>query len=306
MRAPAVSVVLPARNEEAAVGTVVGDVRRVLTELGLAHEIIVVDDGSTDATAETARHAGARVIRHAYGIGNGAAVKSGLRHARGERIVLMDADGQHDATDIPRLLEALARYDLVVGARTSASEGAFHRNIANRIYNRFATYIARRPILDLTSGFRAVRRSVALAFIDLLPNEFSYPSTITLCVCRSGHALHYIPIRAARRKGHSKIRIFRDGLRFFLILFKIGTLFAPFRVFLPIAAAFFLSGLAYEIWLLVFHHRFTTGALFLLTTGVLVFLLSLIAQQVAMLHFGLVRRLPRQGVEAPVAEEVRS
>ncbi|MDI6688793.1 MAG: glycosyltransferase family 2 protein, partial [Desulfobacterales bacterium] len=190
------------------------------------YEIIVVDDGSDDETANKAKEAGARIISHPYNIGNGAAVKTGIRKAHGKTLVMLDGDGQHAPEDIPQLLEKLGPYDMVVGTRTGKSERSFNRTIANRIYNLFATYVCKRKIEDLTSGFRAVKAEIARRFVSLLPNTFSYPTTITMAVVRSGYSLTYVPIKTSRRTGKSKIKPFKDGPRFFLIILKIATMFS--------------------------------------------------------------------------------
>lgn len=279
--APAVSVVIPCYNEEQNIGPVVEEVLRTLGRDG---EVVVVDDGCTDASAELAERAGARVVRHAYNIGNGAAWKTGIRAAHGKDIVIMDGDGQHDPADLPRLLKELSTYHMVVGARTAASDTDLHRDLANRIFNGFATYLAKKKIDDLTSGYRAIRGRLAKQFAYLLPNTFSSPSTITLALIRAGYSVKYEPIIVRRRKGKSKIRPVRDAIRFFLIMLKISTLFSPLRVFLPVSALFFALGVAYYGFTYVTEHRFTNMSALLITNGVLTFLLGLISEQIAQLR----------------------
>ena len=277
-----ISVILPACNEAAAIGRVIAGVR---SALGPQAEILVVDDGSTDTTAAEAERAGAVVVRHPYRIGNGAAVKTGLRRARGAILVLMDADGQHDPGDISKLLAALETHDLVVGARQAGSAGGWHRHVANATYNGFASYITGRPIADLTSGFRAIRREVVRPPIYLLPNTFSYPTTLTLAVLRVGRSLAYVPITTRPRAGCSKIKLAVDGSRFFLIILKVATLFAPLRVFLPASLLCLATGLAYYRYTFHTMHRFTNMSALLLTTGVTIFLLGLVAEEIAQLRF---------------------
>jgi glycosyltransferase involved in cell wall biosynthesis len=272
-----VSVLIPAYNEAGAIGPVIQAALRVPEVL----EVIVADDHSTDGTAETAEAAGARVISHPYNIGNGAAVKTAARHARGRAFVTMDADGQHKPEDIPRLLEYIDRFDMVVGARASESDSSKHRDLANFVYNRFASYMTQFRVEDLTSGFRAVRRDVFLKFLPLLPNTFSYPTTLTLSLLRSGHTVKYVPIVAPRRTGKSKIKIFRDGARFFLILIKIGTLFSPMRVFLPVSVLLFLLGLINYVFTYVSKGRFTNMSALLFSTSVIVFMMGLVSEQIA-------------------------
>jgi glycosyltransferase involved in cell wall biosynthesis len=282
MGAPALSVVLPARNEQGAVGTTVA---AVLAQHPDA-EVIVVDDGSTDDTARVAAQAGARVISRPYGMGNGAAIKTGARAARGEVIVFMDADGQHDAADIARLLQRLDEgYDMVVGARGASSQASVGRGLANGLYNRLASWMTGHRIADLTSGFRAVRAQRFREFLHLLPNGFSYPTTSTMAFFRSGYAVCYIPIIAARRIGRSHVRPLHDGLRFLLIIFKIATLYSPLRLFLPCAGIFFLAGVVNYVHTYATSHRFTNMSLLLLAASVIVFLIGLISEQITNLTY---------------------
>ncbi len=281
-----ISIILPAFQEEQGISPLLGRIRAVMDKLGRPWEILVVDDGSTDGTAARAREAGARVIIHPYNIGNGAAVKTGIREARGRVIVMMDADGQHDPSDIPRLLETIGPYDMVVGARTKESETSLHRDLANKVYNWFASYICNRRIEDLTSGFRAIKTHAARAFLYLLPNTYSYPTTLTLAIVRSGQSLKYVPVKTARRIGRSKIRLFRDGTRFFFIIMKIATLFSPMKVFLPVSALMFLTGVGYGlIRIFFFGGRYGPTSAMLITMSVVVFMVGLVSEQVAQLRF---------------------
>jgi len=281
-----VSIIIPVYREAENIADIVLRTRKVIDALGCSYEIIVVDDGSDDGTGEKAAGAGARVISHPYNIGNGAAVKTGIRNARGEVLVILDGDGQHAPEDIPQLLEKLGTYDMVVGARTRGSETSFHRNIVNKIYNWFATYMCKRRIKDLTSGFRAIKADVARRFVYLLPNTFSYPTTITMAVVRSGFSLAYIPIKTSRRKGKSKISLFNDGARFFLIIIKIATLFSPMRVFLPVSVLMFLTGLGYGLFkIFILGTRYGPTSTMLMTVAVLIFMVGLVSDQVAQLRF---------------------
>ncbi|OHR78613.1 MULTISPECIES: glycosyltransferase family 2 protein [unclassified Pseudomonas] len=276
------SVVLPAKNESEAVAAVVGGVRKLYADA----EIIVVDDGSTDATAKVAEEAGAKVIRHLYSKGNGAAIKSGARQARGEVIVFMDADGQHSPSDIPRLLEALEEgHDMVVGARQSGSQASMGRGLANGFYNSLATYMTGHRVEDLTSGFRAVRAKKFREFLYLLPNGFSYPTTSTMAFFRAGYSVIYVPIHAAKRVGTSHIKPFRDGVRFLLIIFKIGTLYSPLKLFAPIAALIMALATFWYGYTYVAHGRFTNMSALLYTGGVMIFLMGLISEQITALMY---------------------
>jgi glycosyltransferase involved in cell wall biosynthesis len=275
---PVLSIVLPTFNEEAAIA----DTVRAILALSLPpFEVIVVDDGSSDRTAERAREAGARVISHPYNIGNGAAVKTGIRSAQGDVVCFLDGDGQHDPHDIPRLLSYIDRYHMVVGARQCGSETHIHRDLANFVYNKFASLLCSFKIEDLTSGFRAMRRIDALRFCDMFPNRFSYPTTSTLAFLRSGRSVQYVPIKTRYRIGTSKIRIFRDGAIFFMIILKIAMSFSPYRVFLPVSALLALSGLSWYVYTYVAFGRFTNMSHLLINSSVIVFMLGLIAEQIA-------------------------
>ena len=297
---PHLSVVVPMYNEEVAITATLQRLLK-LFQGDLSHvtfEIIVVDDGSSDgsfAQAQQVDDAHIYVYQHPYNIGNGAAVKTGIRRARGEVLLLMDADGQHAAEDIPRLLDKIGVYDMVVGARTSASDSETYRNIANKIYNAFAGYICGRQIDDLTSGFRAIKADIARGFVYLLPNTFSYPTTITLAAIRAGFSVDYVPIVAARRLGKSKIRPLQDGIRFLLIILKIATLFSPLRVFLPVSASMFLLGFFYGLFkVVVLGWRYGPTSAMLMTVSILMFLIGLVSEQVAQLRFDRSETFPKK------------
>ncbi len=278
----ALSILIPAKNESAAIGKVV---RTAKSEYPDA-EIIVVDDGSTDATARIAEEAGAMVIRHPESLGNGAAVKSGARVARGEILALMDGDGQHDPREIGRLLQKLDQgYEMAVGARDSGSHANVGRLIGNKLYNELASRLSGRRITDLTSGFRLVRARLFKKFLYLLPNGFSYPTTITMAFLRAGYAICFEPITAAKRSGKSHIRPIRDGVRFFVIIFKIATLYAPLKIFLPISGLFFATGLGYYAYTYVTYGRFTNMSLLLFSASVIIFLIGLISEQITALTY---------------------
>jgi glycosyltransferase involved in cell wall biosynthesis len=277
----AVSIIIPVFNEAAVLAVLLDKVRGL--KLAQA-EVIVVDDGSNDASAEIALNAGASVVRHPYNIGNGAAVKSGIRAARGKVIVLMDGDGQHQPEDIPKLLAEAPNYRMVVGARAKGSKLRFHRYAANLLYNLLASYVTKFKVQDLTSGFRVLPRREALRFIDLLPNTFSYPTTLTLAFLRSGFTVKYVPIQTLYRAGTSKISLLTDGIRFLLIITKITTLFSPLRVFLPVSVFFFLAGASNYLYTYFTQGRFTNMSVFMLTTAVIIFMLGLVSEQIALLR----------------------
>lgn len=276
------SIVLPAKNESGAIGQTVARIQ----QLNLAYEIIIVNDGSTDNTKDIAEQAGAKVVSHPYSKGNGAAIKTGARAASGDVIIFMDADGQHDPNDIPHLLVKIEQgYDLVVGARQKGSQASIGRGIANTLYNHLATYMTEHRVEDLTSGFRAVRAEKFREFLYLLPNGFSYPTTSTMAFFRAGYSVTYVPIHAAQRIGKSHINPVKDGVRFFLIIFKIATLFSPLKMFLPIAVVLFLMATSWYGYTLYEYHRFTNMSALLYTGSVMIFLMGLISEQITALMY---------------------
>ena len=277
-----ISIVLPAKNEAGAIQQTV----KAIKQLNRVDEIIVVNDGSTDDTAQIAEQAGAKVISHPYSKGNGAAIKTGARNAIGDVIVFMDADGQHDANDILKLIEKIEQgYDLVVGARQKGSQASVGRGIANKLYNNLASYMSEHQVEDLTSGFRAVRAEKFKEFIYLLPNGFSYPTTSTMAFFRAGYSVTYVPIHAAKRIGKSHIHPIKDSVRFFLIIFKIATLYSPLKMFLPFAVLLFALGSGWYGYTLYEYQRFTNMSALLYTGSIMIFLMGLISEQITALMY---------------------
>lgn len=277
-----VCVILPARNEAAGLTVLLPKLRTLVPRA----RVLVVDDGSTDDTRRICDEHEAEVVSHPYAKGNGAAVKSGARAATSEILVFMDADGQHRPEDVPILIARLDQgFDMVVGARQRGSQASVGRGLANRFYNWLASYMTNQRVEDLTSGFRAVRAAKFKRFMHLLPNGFSYPTTITMCFFRAGHDVDYVPIQAQSRLGKSHIRWFRDGVRFLLIIFKIGTLYSPLKLFLPISMAFFASGIGLYFYNYITSHRFTNMSALLISMAVLVFLIGLVSEQITALMF---------------------
>lgn len=277
-----ISIVLPAKNEAGAIGQTV----KTIKQLNRVNEVIVVNDGSIDDTANIAEYAGAKVITHPYSKGNGAAIKTGARNALGDIIVFMDADGQHNPNDIFLLIEKIEQgYDLVVGARQKGSQASVGRGIANKLYNNLATYMSDYPIEDLTSGFRAVRAEKFREFIYLLPNGFSYPTTSTMAFFRAGYSVAYVPIHAAKRIGKSHIHPIKDGMRFFIIIFKIATLYSPLKLFLPFAVLLFFLATSWYGYTLYEYQRFTNMSALLYTGSIMIFLMGLISEQITALMY---------------------
>ena len=277
----AVSIVIPAYNEAA----VIADVVASLKASAPWREIIVVDDGSKDETSAVARASGATVVRHPYNKGNGAAVKTGIRTATGDYVMIVDGDGQHHGSDAIRLAARLGEYDLVIGARSSATQATLARRLGNGALNRLASYLTEREIPDLTSGFRAARREHLREFLHLLPNGFSTPTTTTLAFIKAGYNVTFEPAEARKRVGTSKIKLGRDGVRFLLIILRIVTLFSPLRVFLPISLASFAIGAAYAVWTILSQSHVTNSSVLLIMLAVIVFLVGLVSEQISALRF---------------------
>ena len=283
MKQELLSLILPARNEGEGLRRLLPELVAMLPEA----EIIVVNDGSDDDTLAVCAEFPVRVVSHPYPKGNGAAIKSGARAAHGEVLVFMDADGQHKPEDIPALLKKFADgYDMVVGARQSGSHAGAHRAVANDLFSRFATWMIQQPVEDLTSGFRVVKANKFRKFLYLLPNGFSYPTTITMSFFRAGFSVAYLPINTPRRAtGKSHIRPLRDGIRFLLIIIKIGTLYSPQKLFLPISAGFFLTGIGYYLYTYLSVGRFTNMSALLFISAIFTFLIGIVSEQTSALHY---------------------
>ena len=276
-----ISVVIPAYNEADSIANIVA----AMASVASWREIIVVDDGSVDDTAARAEGAGAKVVRHPYNKGNGAAVKSGIRRAGGDFVLIIDGDGQHRPADASRLAARLGEYDLVIGARSALTQANMARRVGNDALNRLSSYLTGRHIPDLTSGFRAARRECLLEFLHLLPNGFSTPTTTTLAFIKEGYNVAFEPINASARLGESKINFARDGAKFLMIILKIVTLFSPLRVFLPIAIVSFVIGAGYAVWTIATQSHVTNSSVLLIVLAVMVFLVGLVSEQISALRF---------------------
>ena len=277
-----VSVIIPAKNEALSIGNLLKALRQEFIDA----EIIVVDDGSTDNTAEIVLEHNVILVTHPYSMGNGAAIKAGARKATGDLIITMDADGQHDPEDIKRLVAKKAEgYEMVVGARSFKSQAGKRRWLGNQLYNAIASFIVGEKIKDLTSGFRVVDAKKFKSFLHILPNGFSYPTTITMAFFRSGYPVTYIPIETNKRAGKSHLRLFKDGIRFLIIIFKIGTLYSPLKIFTPLSALLFLTGLAYYGYTYLSIGRFTNMSALLFIVSMIVFMIGLVSEQVTVLLY---------------------
>jgi glycosyltransferase involved in cell wall biosynthesis len=290
----AFSVVIPARNEAMGLAKLLPELRRHLPH---GTELIVVNDGSSDDTDAVCKAHGVRMVNHPYSKGNGAAIKAGARAATGDVLIFMDADGQHKPEDIPRLLKKFDQgFDMVVGARQRGSQAGIHRAVANDVFSRFASWMVMQPIADLTSGFRIVKAAKFRQFLYLLPNGFSYPTTITMSFFRAGYSVAYEPIHApARVGGTSHISPLRDGARFLLIIIKIGTLYSPQKLFLPISAGFFVTGISYYLYTYLTFGRFTNMSALMFISAILTFLIGIVSEQISALHYKDIDTVDREG-----------
>lgn len=276
------SIIIPAKNEEKSLAFLLPELRRLFPSA----EIIVVNDGSSDRTPEVCENHQIKMISHPYSLGNGAAIKSGARIATGDIWITMDADGQHQPKDIERLLKKLDEgYDMVIGARDKSSQANMLRCFGNGVYNRVATWLVEKPVKDLTSGFRAVRAEKFKEFLYLLPNGFSYPTTITMAFFRAGYSIYYEPIIALKREGKSHINLVNDGIKFMLIIFKMTTLYSPLRMFMPVSSFFFITACCYYLYTFLVSERFTNMGVLLFITAILVFLMGLISEQITVLMY---------------------
>ena len=276
----AISIVIPAYNE----ADIIGQVVVALTGTARWREVLVIDDGSTDDTGAIAAAAGARVVRHPYNKGNGASIKTAIRNATGEFILIVDGDGQHRPADALRVAERLGEYDLVVGART-LGQASRSRGLGNAVLNRLASHLSGRDIPDLTSGMRGARLSILQGFIHLLPNGFSTPTTTTLAFLKAGHNVTFVPIEAQKRVGQSKINFSRDGMTFLLILLRVITIFSPLRIFVPVSLAAFALGAGYAVYTIITEMHVTNTSVLLILLSVVVFLVGLVSEQISLLRF---------------------
>ncbi len=294
------TIVIPAYNE--AVG-----IRAVLNRICADYpdaEIIVVDDGSTDGTGDQLHDLPVRVLRQPYNKGNGASVKAGIRAARGDYVLLLDADGQQDPADIGALLTHTGVYDLIVGARAKSSQQNAVRALGNGALEAMASYLAGTKIPDLTSGFRVFRRAVILEFVHLLPNRYSYPTTSTLAFLKAGYNVRFVPIVANKRQGgRSGQKLLQNGARFILIILRMITLFSPMKIFAPLSLFLFAGGAVYGVFTAITERHITNSTVLACLTSIIIFLMGLISEQIAALRFERVERIGGYEHDRPRVEQ---
>ncbi len=279
-----VTVIIPAYNEEKGIGTVIDKTKAVLDNVGGSYEIIVVDDGSTDRTATIAREKKVVLVQHPYNKGYGAALKTGVKNAKGNTLLFIDADAQQNADDIPRLLEPMGEYDMVVGQRTRGSKIPLMRRVGKSILGTLANYLAGQKIPDLNSGFRAIKKEIVMKYLGILPDTFSFTTTITLALIKEGYNLKYVPIETGERVGSSKIKLFQDGFRFIMLILRTIVLFEPMKVFLPVSIILFLAGLAYLIYNLILYLNVPDTSVLLIVSSLIVFFFGLLADQISLMR----------------------
>lgn len=274
------SIVIPAFNE----GPTIGELVTSLRAAACWQEVLVVDDGSDDDTSARATEAGATVVRHPYNKGNGASIKTGIRSATGEFVLVMDGDGQHQSTEALKVAAQLGEYDLVIGTRAPEAQATSGRRIGNALLNRLATYLTGQKVLDLTSGLRGARREYLREFVHLMPNGFSTPTTTTLAFIKAGYNVRFEPVDVRQRTGESKVRVATDGIRFFLILLKVVTIFSPLRLFVPLSLVAFVLGAGYAVWTAITQRHITNSSVLLIVLAVLILLVGLVSEQISSLR----------------------
>ena len=279
-----VSVVIPAYNEEQAIGATLDALRLSLASSRRSYQIIVVDDGSSDRTAAEAAARGVHVVKHRRNRGYGAALKSGALVARGEVVLFYDADNQFDAADVDRMVDELSDHDAALGARTLGSHAPFSRRGGKKLLGWLANYLARTRIPDLNCGLRAIRRHVLLDYLHLLPNGFSASTTTTLVLLKEGHDVRFVPVKVKKRIGTSTVKPIKDGVETALLIVRLTTLLDPFRVFGPVSGVFFLFGLVWGTYYIRLGRGLSTASLFMLVSSIIIFFFGLLADQVASLR----------------------
>ena len=278
------SIILPALNEANSLETLLPELQQAFPDA----EIIVIDDGSSDGTAALCGRIGCRRVANPYRMGNGAAIKRGARAAKGANLAMMDADGQHTASHLKKLWQRFSSdedLDMLVGARSHPDQASILRRLGNIAFNYMASWMTGQKIPDLTSGLRISRTNRFREFLHLLPNGFSYPTTSTMAFFRSGYTVAYEPIDVQQRDGRSHLKIWREGVRFLVIIFKIGSFYSPLKLFLPVSLLLFAIASALYTYTFITAGRFTNMSALLYMTSLLTFLMGIVSEQITSLMF---------------------
>ncbi|MCK5602424.1 glycosyltransferase family 2 protein [Candidatus Pacearchaeota archaeon] len=281
------SVIVPAYNVKDSIGKFLEELKKyIYNDKKNSYEIIVVDDGSNDGTGEILdRFEGIKVFHHMYNHGYGAALKTGFKNASGDIVIIMDSDGQHLPEDIPKFLEQIGNFDMVVGKRNRIVHSPWWRLPGKWFIECLASYLIKKRIPDLNSGFRAVWKESALKYLHLCPNGFSFSTTITLVFFNRGHSIGYVPIVSSKRRGSSRSTVSPlTGFETILLVLRIMTLFNPLRVFLPVSFVAVLIGILWGGQYVLMKRGVSVGSLLLVVTGILVFFFGLLADQIAELR----------------------
>lgn len=280
MNTNSVCAVIPAQNEESTVGKVVSNLRR---DCPAIQRIIVVDDGSTDRTASSAESAGASVIRHCVARGYGSAVKSGILASKEDFVLTLDGDGQHRTADVNRIIADIGKYDLVSGHRAHWLHSSFWRLPGKWLLRRLSIYITKRPVPDLNCGLRLYRRETILKYLSLCSDGYSFTATSLMILMHWCHSINFVPIEVERVHERGRVT-FGTGFNALVLLFRIAALLDPLRIFLPMSAVVTLCGIAWGAPYAVAGHGVSVGALLLLLTGLLLFAVGLLSDQISQLR----------------------
>lgn len=278
-----ISIIIPAYNEEAGIqGTLKSLIDNKFHEL---YEVIIIDDGSTDKTAELVRQYPVRLIQHNVNKGYGAALKTGIRKAQGDIVIIMDSDGQHDPKYVEQLSEMIGNYDMVIGTRSAASFQVKNRQLGKKLIRIVGEYLVEQKLPDYNSGFRAFHKKTIERMLHIMPNGFSFSTTSTLAYLKEGFTIGTFPIDVRAREGRrSNVKFFKDGGKTIMLIIRIIMLFNPLKIFLPVSLLLTSIGAVFGVYGFIMFSRFSNGAILLAFTGILLFFIGLIADQIAILN----------------------
>jgi len=278
-----VTIVIPAFNEETGLQTALeGIIKQGYQE---KYEVLLIDDGSTDNTAEIVKKFPVKLVRHSINKGYGAALKTGIRRATGDYIVIFDSDGQHDPKYVQTIVDMLEEYDMVIGERTSDSFQVKRRQKGKRLIRFIGEYMVEQKLPDYNSGFRGFKKEIIIEMLHLMPNGFSFSTTSTLAFLKEGYSIGTFPIVVEERQGRkSNVKLVKDGSKTLLLVFRIIMLFNPLKVFFPASIIFTIIGLTFGIYGYIIASRFSNSAVILTTLGMFLFFIGLISDQISILN----------------------